>query len=70
MRPHVPYDQFIEACRRERRSLIHGITALASDDLVSVQPPYGDMSSMLLKGMHEQVRLLDRCIALYDRHVH
>jgi hypothetical protein len=70
MGAHLTYDEFIENCRDKRRSLVHGMTALAADDLVPMQAPYGDMSTQLLQGMHEQLRLLDRCIAAYDRHLH
>jgi hypothetical protein len=68
MRGHVSYDEFIEQCRRERRSLVEGI-AFAADDLMLMQRPYGDMGTILLSGLHEQVRLLDRCLAAYDRHL-
>ena len=70
MRGHLTYVEFIEQCRRERRSLAHGIAALSADDLVPLQAPYGDMSTLLVHGLHEQVRLLDRCIAAYDRRLH
>ena len=70
MKGHLTYDEFVEQCRRERRSLVHGISALSAEDLLPVHAPYGDMSTQLLHGMHEQLRLLDRCIAAYDRHLH
>jgi hypothetical protein len=70
MRDSMTYGEFIEQCRRERRSLTDSITALAADDLVLVQRPYGDMGTILINGLHEQVRLLDRCIAAYDRRLH
>ncbi|HWC62407.1 MAG TPA: hypothetical protein VG501_02215 [Rhizomicrobium sp.] len=69
MRGQVSYDEFVEQCRRERRSLLNGIS-LAADDLMLMQRPYGDMGTILLNGLHEQVRLLDRCLAAYDRHLH
>jgi hypothetical protein len=68
MSNHVSYDEFIEQCRKERRSLIHGIHAI-SDGMSLPPAPYGDMSSQLLNGMHEQLRVLERCIAAYDRHL-
>ena len=45
------------------------MAALTANDLVPMQAPYGDMSTQLLHGMHEQLRLLDRCNAAYDRHI-
>ena len=69
MRGSKSLDVIVEQCRRERQSLISRLNGLP-EEMAPMPRAHGDMNTMVLYDLHEQLKLLERTIAACDRHLH